>query len=1158
MFKQIVVFSLSGSVLTIHLKLFKSMKKKRPKQAILPKDCRKLLRIMKLIIVCVLLGTNVLWAGSSYAQITSLDLNLSNVELEEVFDAIRRQSEFDFFYNNDQINTSVKVSVHMKNVGITKILDVVLPEMYEYQIHDRYVLISKRKEITPAPQPQQTKKEIRGRVTDMSGEPIIGANIVEKGTVNGVITDVDGNFTLLVSGNATIYISYIGYIRQEVAINNRTNFSIILVEDSRNIEEVVVIGYGTMKKSDLTGAITSVTSDDIKNYAVTNFETAIVGKLAGVYASTNSGQPGSGAAIRIRGIGTVNDNKPLYVVDGMFLDAIDDLNPNDIDRIEVLKDASSTAIYGSRGANGVILITTKKGNVGDFTVTLDSYIGTSSSIYTPEMSNSEQLYNFLKESYSNDNLTFPSGIKELYERGVDTNWWDVSTKPGLTQNYNLSIRGGSEKIKSALSIGYVSEDGFIRNTSYYRYTLHSYLEYKLSDRISLGANLNISDNKSRQLRGFYEPIWQITSADPFSYVYNPNVEKSDSEYEYNKYAATEYSYTNNPLFLLETNNSYTKRANTYGNIFANIEILKDLNYNVQFSFNKPVSYSNNFDPKYSLTPTELNIAQLKYRSYNRVTTSQSNALNTIWQQTLTFDKKIRKSHNLNAVLGMTYENNLYQDIAGTKNTTPGNGEEYWVLDAATSMLNITGIRRENAILSYLGRVNYTYANKYLATVSFRADGSSRFSKNNRWGYFPSFSLGWRLNEESFFQNLNLPQISNLKIRFGWGQTGNQNIANNAAITTVGTTNGTIYVFGDSPNQAYGLVNMGNNNIRWEVSEQTNWGIDAGLFNNKLQLTLDYYNKKTKDMLLQLNVPSIAGYPNSPWTNAGSIQNTGFDFSATYKGQVDDFAYNVGLNFSTYKNKVISLGSGNEPIYYTGLKSAMTKTEVGKPVALFYGYKQEEIFQNQKEIDEYVNQSGELLQPLAKPGDFKFADVNGDGKLNEDDRTYIGNPHPDMILGINFSGTYKNFDLTFSFAGTLGNDMWNEYLFKGFATSTDNVLLDAYANAWRQEGDETKYPRISQSDLNNNARASSWYVENGSYIRLKNIQLGYNLPQYFVNKTKLFSSCRFYLSGQNLFTFTKYEGMDPEVGANDDVTSLGIESRRYPSSKIITAGVNVTF
>lgn len=1120
-------------------------------------NLKKIPRFMRLLSILLLCTIGLTHATENYAQKATVTIEAHDKTVESVLQEIEDQSEFDFFYNNKHVDLTRQVSISAKNNSIFNILDQVFEGTNVcYSVLDKKIVLSTEIE---TPQQRNNRITVTGIIKDALGEPIIGATVMQKGQSDiGTITDFDGKFTLSdMSEGATLVISYIGYITREV-VAGRQPIQIQLLEDTQNLEEVVVIGYGTVRKSDLTGAVVSVTSDDIKNYAITNLETALVGKLAGVYASTNSGQPGSGAAIRIRGVGTVNDNNPLYVVDGMFLDNINDLNPNDIDRIEVLKDASSTAIYGSRGANGVILITTKKGNAGDFTVTLDSYIGMSKSIYTPEMTNSAQLHSFLKESYENDNLNFPVGITKLYERGVDTDWWDVSTRTGLTQNYNLSIRGGSDKIKSALSLGYVNEDGFIKNTEYYRLTLHSYLEYKLSNRISIGANLNLSESKNRELRGFYEPIWQITSADPFSYVYNPAADPNDPEYTYNKYAATEYSYTNNPLFLLESNNSYSKRMNTYGNVFADVKLLEGLKYNVQFSFNKPVGHSNNFDPLYSLTPSDLNIANLKYRNYNRITTSQSNTLNTTWQQTLTYDKKFGDNHSLNAVIGLTYENNTYNDISGSKNTTPGNGEQYWVLDAATSLLTLTGSRRENSILSYLGRVNYTFANKYLATVSFRADGSSRFAENNRWGYFPSFSLGWRITEEKFIKNLELTQLSNLKFRVGWGQTGNQSIANNAAITTIGTSNNRIYVFGEGVNQAYGPVNMGNRDIRWEVSEQTNVGIDAGLFDNKLQINIDYYKKKTKDMLLQLTVPDLAGYPNSPWTNAGSIQNTGFDFSANYMGQANDFGYNIGVNFSTYKNKVISLGSGNEPIYYSGLKTAMTKTEVGQPVAQFYGYRQIGVFQNQSEIDGYRNANGELLQPLAKPGDFQFEDVNKDGVINEDDRTNIGNPHPDLIFGMNFNFMYKNFDLGFAFSGTLGNDMWNEYRFKGFATSTDNTTLDSYTNAWRKEGDHTKYPRISQSDLNNNARSSSWYVENGTYIRLKNIQLGYTFPKLMVDKTKLFSSCRLYISGQNLFTITNYEGMDPEVGTNDGITTLGIESRRYPSSKIWTVGVNVTF
>lgn len=999
---------------------------------------------------------------------------------------------------------------------------------------------------------------IRGQVTSTEdGGVLPGVSVLLQGTGEGTTTDVNGEFRLEIQqSDAVLVFSYIGFVSQEVPVGNQTTINVNLEPDYKELEEVVVVGYGTQKKSDLTGAVASVTSEEIKNQAVTNVQTALVGRIPGVYAATGSGQPGSGAMIRIRGFGTVNNNNPLYVVDGQFLDDINNIHPNDIDRIEVLKDASATAIYGSRGANGVVVITTKKGTEGAPVITFDGYVGSTSSTWEPRISNSEQLYNFLKESYENDDLPFPEGIEKLYNRGVDTDWWDVTTQNGLTQNYNLSIRGGTDKLNSSLSLGYVQEDGFIKTTTYNRFTANWNGEYKISSRVSIGGNLNLVQSQERGMSGFSEPVWQIISADPFSYVYSPLVDESDPNYEYNKYAPTEWAYTDNPLFLLESNNATVRKFNTYGNLYANIEILDGLTYRAQFSLNRPTTRNKAFYPTFNAKPSELNMGRIKFRAVNQLNMSESSSVQTLWQQTLNYRKTFADKHDLTALVGLTYENNQFESFGGSRTHFPSNDPAFWVLGAGTEAPNISGSMSENAILSYLGRVNYSYADRYLLTASLRADGSSRFARGNRWGYFPSFSAGWRVVNESFFQNLNIQAISDLKIRAGWGQTGNQSISNTAIITTINSAPHLIYTFGDVHLPAYGPRSIGNAGVQWETSEQLNVGLDAGFFDNRLSLTMDYFVKTTKDMLLQVPVPAYAGYPSSPYSNAGSVENKGIELAINWQQNHGSFYYAIGANASTYKNKVLQLGQLNEPIFGRGFKSGLTKTEVGGPIGMFYGYKWEGVFQNQAEIEAHSGTDGQLLQPLAKPGDFKFADVNGDGVLDDDDRTYIGNPHPDLIYGFNLNLGYKNFDLSALFSGTLGNDMWNENLAKHLV-SIDNVPADAYEKAWRQEGDQTRFPRITQSNLNNNGRTSSWYVEDGSYLRLKNIQLGYSLPKSITAKTNVLSSCRIYVSGQNLFTLTNYTGMDPEVG-NNNPTQLGFEITRYPSSRILTVGVNAQF
>lgn len=1002
----------------------------------------------------------------------------------------------------------------------------------------------------------QQARNISGTVYDSNtGEALIGVTVLEVGTTNGSITDIDGKYTLTITSGQVSF-SYVGYTTETLNINKSGVYNVNLVSDNK-LDEVVVVGYGTQRKSDLTGSLASISNKDIKNYAVSNVSELLSGKAAGVFVASSSGQPGSDAVIRVRGLGTVNDNNPLYVVDGQFMDNISSLNPSDIERMEILKDASACAIYGSRGSNGVILITTKGGVKGETIVTLDAYVGVKNSYKALNMMNSEQYYNFINEAYKNDD-SFQSSMKEQftnqYNKGYNTNWWDEVTRTAFNQNYNLSIRKGTDKSRSSVSVGYVDDQGALITTEFKRLSLKLNQEYDINDYITVGANVNLAKIR-KQDAGAIPSFDFIQKADPFTPVINPLVNPSSENYEYNKYAPTEWSYDPNPVAMLELPDRYNDIFNVFGNVFAQVKLFKGLSYRVQYSFERYHDTFKDFRPVYSSVFSSDNLANMesKYSTETQLNHNSSLTFNYLVEQRLNYNVSFGKS-KLDALVAMTYEKNNSENINAFKRNALGNEDIYHILSAQTLGDKTSGDKTVSSMLSYLGRINYVYDDRYLATVNFRADGSSRFANGNRWGYFPSVSLGWRINNESFFKSLDIDNtVSNLKLRVGWGQNGNQRIDRDAPLTLIATNNEMQWYYGNGFSQGYVPTYVGNKDIKWETSQQTNVGLDMSFFGNSLDVSMDYYVKKTKDMLLNMPIPSFGAFPNSPFFNAGDLNNKGFEFVVNYRNRVgNDFNYNVGLNMSTYKTEVTKLTSE----YLSG---NVSRTYVGGPIGRFWGYKQIGIFQNQSEIDNYVDKNGQKIQPNAQPGDFKFAKLGESGELNDDDdRTFIGNPNPDLIYGFNLGFSYKNFDLSMAFQGTIGNDIWN--VAKGNLSSAgrQNALADAYTQAWTKEGDTgAVYPRITNSSSNNNMRSSSFYVEDGSYLRLQNIQIGYTIPASVCQKSKLFSSCRFYVSGQNVFTLTGYSGLDPELGINSPL-NMGVDATRYPTSRTFTFGVNLQF
>lgn len=998
--------------------------------------------------------------------------------------------------------------------------------------------------------------QISGTVTDSNtGDPLIGAVVRESGTQNATVTDLDGNFKLSLH-SLQIASSYVGYTSQTVNVTGSGIYNVKLAPINQSLNEVVVVGYGSMRKSDLTGSLSSVSGKDLKNMAETNISQMLAGKASGVFVAASSGQPGSDAVVRVRGLGTVNDNNPLYVVDGQFMDNISSVNPSDIERIEILKDASSCAIYGSRGSNGVILVTTKNGESGKTNIAFNAFVGVKNSLNALDMMNSDQYYNFITTAYANDASFQNSMLRKFtnqYHKGNNTNWWKEVTQTALTQNYNFSVSKGSDKSRSYLSVGYVDDQGTLVTTYYRRLNANLKQEYDLNKYITVGANVTISSARKRDA-GQLPSFDLIQKADPFTPVINPLVDASSENYEYNKYAPTEWSFDPNPVSMLRLPNRHNDILNVFGNAYVEVRLFKGLTYRAQYSFERYRDDFTNFIPIYTATFSDDNLAnkESKYNTQTKLTENSDNISNYIVENRLNYNIKKGKN-SLDAMFAVTYEKNNEKTVNSYKRGALGNDEAYQVPDAQTTGDQTTGTKVVTSMMSYLGRVNYVYDDKYLLTASFRADGSSRFAKDNRWGFFPSMALGWRISNEKFFTEWNIDHIlSNMKLRVGWGENGNQRINRKAALTLIGTNSDKQWNYGSGYSQGYVPTYTGNADVKWEKDRQANVGLDLGFFGNTLNVTMDYYVKKTTDMLLQVPIPAFGAYSNDPFFNAGDLKNTGFDMSANYNGKISNaLSVNAGVNISTYKTKVTRLTSD----YLTG---NVSRTYVGGPIGRFWGYRQMGIFQNQTEIDSYVDKNGEKIQPNAKPGDFKFAKLGDSGVLNDDDdRTFIGDPNPDLILGFNIGLQYRNFDLSMYFQGTVGNDIYN--LSKGnLATAgLQNALADAYTKAWTKEGDNAVYPRITNQNANNNYRASSFYVENGSYLRLQNIQIGYNVPQDLCKKWNFFSSCRFYVSAQNLFTLTGYSGLDPEIGV-DNALNTGYDQTRYPTCRTFTFGVNLQF
>lgn len=1100
---------------------------------------KQIFRIMRistfLLMVCVFCS----YAGNAHSQNAKVSIRMNNVKLDKILNEIENQTDYLFIYNN-QVDINKITSVKVKNEAVAQVLDRILSGTgINYELEGTHIILTT--EAIKDLHAQQQAKTVTGTVTDVSGEPIIGANIRIKGTTTGTITDIDGNFSIEAEPQSVIEVSYIGYLTQETVINNQKSIRFLLKEDTKTLDEVVVIGYGVQKKADLTGSVANINTEKLNTQSNANIGQALQGKIAGVDIVSQGGSPGSGTRIMVRGIGTLNNASPLYIVDGMYMNSIDHINPNDIASIDVLKDASSAAIYGSRAANGVIIVTTKEGSntEGKPIIDLSVNLGISTASKFLDMLDAKgwaEVTTIARQAIGKPALDMATDLANK----PDNDWQDIMFRPALMQNYNLSVKGGGKYSTYYTGLGYFNQDGIVKGTNYQRYNIQSKNDYKRGI-FSAGTNLIISFSHDKPLHqelrgGMIGTILQSV----------PTLEKYDDTRE-GGYGGTYGDVVNipHPLAIIDDNimDRYNENVKIFANLYAQIELFKGLKYKLNltpdFSFERYKNYLNKYD------------FGLATNSITQLTERQRRRRNILVENLLTFDRTFGE-HKISALAGYTYQDSRFRHIQAYGEGLPQGLEE---IDAATTNRSNEGNSWRSVLTSILGRVFYSYQNKYLFTATIRRDGSSKFGKNNRYGYFPSFSLGWNVAEEKFMENVHW--LDQLKLRGGYGVLGNQEIDNYQYSSTI--TTGINYPDGNG-----GLLqgafpkNFANPDIKWEETAMTNVGIDFMAFNNRLSLTADYYVKNTKDILLTVPIPISSGGANDPIRNAGKIRNNGFEFNLGWMDQPNpDISYGINLIGSFNKNKVIAMGSESGSIKggSTNQNITTSETKAGYPIGGYWLISTAGYFNSQEEVDAYAK-DGKKIQPAAEPGDIKFVDANNDGVINDDDRVFQGSPFPDFTFALNGNMRYKNFDLSIGLQGVLGNKIYNATRQTLEDVTKGSNFLASCLDYWTPENKNASHPRLTWDDPNRNTRAESdRYLENGSYLRLRSVQLGYTFPQTWFKGA--IQHARVYINAENLFTITSYSGYSPDVNA-DNANYRGFDNFIYPTNRTFMLGLNVTF
>lgn len=1139
------------------------------------KDFFRIMRIsLFLLFVCVCQ----LMAEEAGAQNAKIRISRNELTIKQLVKEIEAQTDYLVVFRDQDVDVNRTVSFQRKSAKVSDYLDQVSESTgIGYQFDNNYITLVQEKQLVT-----QDKKRISGKIVDSTGEPVIGANIVEKGTTNGTITDLDGNFTLEVSPKSTLLVSYIGYAPQEVAVGNQLNIQIKLHEDTEMLDEVVVVGYGTQKKSDVTTAVASVSSENLKNRAAVNFGEAMAGQVPGVLIQQTNGAPGGeGLTIKVRGTGSITQsNDPLYVVDGYPMEggAFRLLNSSDIESIQVLKDASSTAIYGSRGANGVVIITTKKGQVGKPTVQLNAHVGFQQREKKIEMMNRDQYVQWFIDGrnqawldakvissdpdQSPHTINDPNSRRALYSGASsqymipdgtgsykynfldpasvaqmpDNDWQDLLYRNALTQQYELSVNGGSENTRYTFSGSYTNQDGIVRNTDYERYNFRTNVSSKIVDRLNVGMSLMAYyANGTEQANGKDSPVMYALNLPPIYPLYNEDGTYG-SMVRNPEILAGDVA---NPIGIAEQVMNKRKRHGWLGTIFAEWEIIKNLKYRISINGGIQDNIQKKFEPSY--VDFDSSKAPRPAKGINERWTDRD----WVIENTLNYSFTLANKHSFNALLGYTTQSHSYEHMKGEARGYAN--DNITTLNAGT-MYALTSDESEYSMISYLGRINYVYDNRYMLTTTLRSDGSSRFGRNKKWGTFPSVSLGWRISQEKFMQEIE--PITDLKIRASFGISGNNRIGNYSAIGLLSTG---FYPTGDAVQNTVNPNTMPNDDLGWERTRQYNVGFELGLFDNRIRLEGDFYDSRSIDLLLNVPIPTITGYSNQ-MQNIGKVQNKGMEFTLNTKNFTGrDFTWSSNFNISFNKNKVLEVGVDGRPIYGSAPNANNAFiTKPGYPIASFYGYKYMGVFQSEEELAKYPHLSND------KVGDGRYEDVNKDGKLDQNDKTILGDNNPLFTAGFSNSFRYKNFALDLQFTGSYGAEVFSFYKrMCGIYHGDRNGLIEQMGR-WQskdQPGDgihfrPTRTPSGWQRD------PSSAWVQDASYLRLRNLTFGYDFDQKILDKIKM-KGLRLYVTGQNLFTITNYVGYDPETSSESGL-SQGGDYLGYPAARSFIIGANITF
>ena len=1118
----------------------------------------------------------------------SIQLKLNNVTVKKAMTELKQKSGYSFVYETSDLDTNKKVNVDAENAK-DAIAQILQGQNVTYEIQGKNVVVQ-RKNANSTKANQGKKRTVKGTVKDNNGEPVIGATIMESGTKNGTVTDADGNFVIEIASDSKLDITSIGYKSQTVKPSATGTTSVSLSEDSNLLDDVVVVGYGTQRKKLITGSTVHVTADDIAAVNAVDAFGALQSQASGMNIVMNSGQPGEGYKVTIRGMGTAGSNTPLYVVDGVPGANIDDLSPNDIESIDVLKDAASSAIYGARASNGVILVTTKKGKAGGHVqVSFDGYMGwqnPNTNDVTPL--NAKQYMEINDKAYQIQGVAtydWQKLIPKQYAQIMNgtwngTNWLEETTIHNAPiHNASLSISGGSEISRFALGFTKFHQTGTIgapADPKYDRYTVRLNSDYSLikkkgRDILKIGENATFSatDKRGVSVGGIYgNSIRNLLAMSPLLPAYNDE----GGYYEYKDIQADAWDFSAemaNPLAQMKYDNGfgYTKVYRLQTNFFLEFSPIKDLTYRASAGWLYRHREGRSYVPVYELSSKKSN-------PNDDVSQNQSYSVRWSLENTLNWVKSFEK-HNIDVLLGQSVEKWGYGNGVNVTNSNslfPGSFDHAYIANANVVDPSLTSIggspEAQGALSSFFGRVNYNYDETYLLSLVLRSDGSSNFARGHRWGYFPSVSAGWVISNEKFMESTKA-WMDFLKIRASWGQNGNCNISNFQYLATIALDDP--YYFNNKDNPALGAYPniLPNEDVKWETSEQLDFGFDARFLNNRLGVAFDWYKKTTKDWLVR--APMLLSYgTNAPYVNGGDIENKGYEIQLNWNDKIGkDFRYSVSANFSHNKNEVTRLAN-SEGIIHGGSNAIAQNTaelyriQVGYPIGYFWGYEMEGIIQNEKQLQEYLdrNCSGDKANSLQgeslQPGDVMFKDVNGNGKIDkgDDDKTMIGDPNPDFTLGLNINISYKGFDFALNGYGSFGQQVAKSY--RQFSDHPDdNYCTDVYTKYWTGEGSTNRYPRFSDGKTANMSEISRVWIEDADFFKISRISLGYDFKRLY---SKLpVQKCRLYVALSNFFTFTGYSGMDPEVGFGNGASwASGIDCGYYPSARSWQVGLNINF